>query len=179
MKWVLWVQGRAGAIGWLALGGVAAYGLGTEFILSTRGVVHGLCAASLASIAITLWLMFSGFLRKLRETASSRTSMVSNVIIVVLAFWVLSWLILARAVPAATTWWLSREEWIATDLRTYTVAGEERTANGYFALVALPGNDSLVVIEWPRYRRLREPLQVELRIRRSWTGTHILEMRGD
>jgi len=179
MKWVLWLQRWAGAIGWVVLAGIAAYGLGTNFILSTWGVIYGLCAASVACVAITLWLIFAGFIRKLGETAGSMASVVVNVIVVMAAFWVFSWLILARAVPAATTLWFSREEWIETRLSPYIVAGVQYTGSGYYALVDLPGHESPEKIEWPRYRHLRATLQVELRVRQSWTGTHVLELRGD
>jgi hypothetical protein len=152
--------------------------MGTDFVLSTRGEIYGIVAASLACAAITVWLIWAGFIHKLGETASSNVNMVASVLVVMAVSWLFSWLILARAVPAAAAWRFSEEEWIETRIAPYLVGGVENTQNGYFVLVELPGHDGFERIEWSEYRRLKGPVPAAARIHRSWAGTHVLELQS-
>jgi hypothetical protein len=167
-------------LGWVALTAIAIHGLFTDFNLSTAGKVYGACAATVSCLATTAWLADAGFFRRFRETASSRHSLLAGSMIVVVVFWILSWLILARGLPAAATSRYSEEQWMAASVARHSYAGARGSGPRYAALVELPGHDSPA---WLRigeleYRRLPETSHGLILVRKSWFGAHVLKVQA-
>ena len=172
-----WASGLA----WIGMAAVALYGARTGYSLSTSGRWFGGSISVVAFLAVLIGLARAGFFQKQYETVGSWLAIFAGRLVVIVVVWLASWLILARALPAAWTSLCGEVSWIDTTITRHEFYGLGRySPKRHAVLVEVSGHPSpaRLEIEWAEYRRLPDFAKARARIKTSWFGSHALEVEG-
>jgi hypothetical protein len=162
----------------------AIYGGGSAFTMSREWFSQSFIVSALVALTLLLLLAVTGRIRPILAPDKGVPRKVAHALLLALATWVTSWLIVGRTIPAFWTWEFATDEQVTATVSPHKVHFKKyrrvTRPTPYEMLISVDGGqiEATYKIDEGDFKHFTAPAQTQALIRRTRFGAFVIAVES-